>query len=108
MKLLLDENLPKRLKSELSSAHEVFTVRDKKWQSKKNGELLKLMLREKFDVLLTFDKSLRYQQNFGKYPISIRVLRAKSNSFPNIRPLLPKIKGELKKKMKQGVVIIQQ
>lgn len=42
MKLLLDENLPKRLKKHFPE-HEIFTVREKGWNSKKNGELLELM-----------------------------------------------------------------
>lgn len=54
MKLLLDENLPKRLKQDLA-AHEVYTVRDKGWNGKKNGELMKLLVNEKFDALSTFD-----------------------------------------------------
>lgn len=60
MKLLLDENLPKKLKKDLS-IHEVYTVHDMGWNSKKNGELLKLMLNKGFDVLLTFDKNLQFQ-----------------------------------------------
>jgi hypothetical protein len=63
MRLLLDENLPKRLKSDFP-AHEVFTVRDKGWNGIKNGELLRLMLADNFDVLLTFDKTLQHQQIF--------------------------------------------
>ena len=63
MKLLLDENLPKRLKNDFPE-HEVFTVRDKGWNSVKNGELLGLMLTENFDVLITFDQNLEHQQNF--------------------------------------------
>jgi predicted nuclease of predicted toxin-antitoxin system len=58
MKLLLDENLPKRLKEDFPE-HEVYTVRDKNWNGVKNGELLKLMLDNGFQALLTFDKNLR-------------------------------------------------
>ncbi len=50
MKLLLDENLPKRLKKDFAD-FEIFTVRDKGWNSKKNGELLESMLAENFNVL---------------------------------------------------------
>ena len=61
MKLLLDENLPKRLKDDFAT-HEVYTVTDKSWNGVKNGELLELMLSERFDALLTFDKNLQHQQ----------------------------------------------
>ncbi len=55
MKLLLDENLPKKLKSDFPK-HEVFTVRDMNWNGKKNGELMLLMLEKTFDAFITFDK----------------------------------------------------
>ena len=64
MKLLLDENLPKRLKLDFPE-HGVYTVRDKGWNGIKNGELLKLMIEDSFDALLTFDKNLQHQQNFS-------------------------------------------
>ena len=57
MKLLLDENLPKRLKADFPG-HETFTVSDLGWNGKTNGELLKLMMEDGFDVLITFDKNL--------------------------------------------------
>jgi predicted nuclease of predicted toxin-antitoxin system len=63
MKLLLDENLPKKLKNDFSE-YVMFTVREKGWTGKTNGELLKLMIDENFDALLTFDKNLQHQQNF--------------------------------------------
>ena len=65
------------------------------WNSKKNGELLKLMLDEKFDVLLTFDRNLQYQQNFIKYPIAVFVLNAMDNAFITLEPLIPTIETHL-------------
>lgn len=91
MRLLLDENLPKRLKQDFSE-HEIFTIRDKKWTGKSNGELMDLLLAEKFDALITFDKNLQYQQNFSQYKISVIVLNAEDNSYQTLRMLVPKIK----------------
>ena len=68
MRLLLDENLPKRLKQDLSE-HEIYTAADNGWTGITNGKLLELLLESKFDALLTFDKNLQYQQNFTKYTI---------------------------------------
>jgi hypothetical protein len=65
MRLLLNENLPKRLKDDFPN-HEVYTVREKEWNGIKNGQLLQLLLENNFDALLTFDKNLAYQQNFPK------------------------------------------
>lgn len=86
MKLLLDENLPRKLKRDLME-HDVYHVADMKWQGKKNGQLLTAMLEEDFDVLITIDQNLSYQQNFNKYPITVLVLLAKSNSYPQLKPL---------------------
>jgi predicted nuclease of predicted toxin-antitoxin system len=107
MKLLLDENLPKRLKNDFPT-HEIYAIRDKKWNGKKNGELIKLMLEENFDALLTFDKNIQYQQNFEKYPICILVLSAKNNSYLELSKLSKKINSILlKESLNQGSIIIK-
>ena len=94
MLLLLDENLLKRLKLDFPE-HEIFTVRDKGWNGIKNGELLRLLLENNFDALLTFDKNLRHQQNFTKYTITVFVLSARINSYEELTKLTPKIKKYL-------------
>ena len=83
MRLLLDENLPKRLKQDFP-AHKVFTVRDKQWNGITNGELLKLMLADGFHALLTFDKNLQHQQNFTKYTLTVFVLNAPINTYAEL------------------------
>lgn len=105
MKLLIDENLPKGLKQHLLE-HEVYTVRDMDWQGKKNGELMALMVAEQFDVLLTFDKNLRYQQNFAKYPIAVLVLNAFGNSMRFLEPLIPFMCESLRNKLPPGASVI--
>ena len=107
MKLLLDENLPKRLKLDFQE-HEIYTVRDKGWQSKKNGELLKLMLQESFDVLITFDRNLKHQQNFAKYPIAVLVFDAVGNSYMELQPLVLSIKQKLNEPLTVGATVISQ
>ncbi len=88
MKLLLDENLPKRLKKDLSP-HITFTVSDMGWNGKKNGELLQLLLLNKFDVLITFDKNIQHQQNFHKYSVPVLVLNASDNTYLTLKNLAP-------------------
>ncbi len=105
MKLLLDENLPKRLKEDFPG-HEIFIVGDKDWNSRKNGELLELMLAENFDVLITFDRNLEHQQNFGKYPLAVFVLMAENNTYRILSKLVPGIKSTLEKKLAAGVIKI--
>ncbi len=101
MRLLLDENLPKRLKLDFAN-HETFTVWDKGWNGKKNGELLRLMIADNFDVLLTFDKNLKFQQNLKKYSIPVLILNATDNSYLTLSKLIPKIKDALNMKLKIG------
>lgn len=105
MKLLLDENLPKKLKTVLKE-HEVYTVSDKKWNSYKNGELLRLMLEENFNAFLTFDRNLQYQQNFLKYPILVLVLVASDNTLETLQHLEEKINSALENANGKGVMII--
>jgi hypothetical protein len=95
MKLLLDENLPKKLKFDFPE-HEIYTVGDKGLNGIKNGELLKLLVKEGFDALLTFDKNLQYQQNFKKYTITVFVLTATINTYIELSKLTPKVKVYLK------------
>ena len=101
MKLLLDENLPKRLKLDFPE-YEIYTVRDKGWDGKKNGESMKLMVDNNFDALLTFDKNLQYQQNFNKYTIPVLVLNASSNTYLTLKDLVPKVKEILSGDLNPG------
>ncbi|QDW24638.1 DUF5615 family PIN-like protein [Pedobacter sp. KBS0701] len=105
MKLLLDENLPKRLKEHFES-HEIYTVRDMGWNGVKNGELLKLMIADEFDVFITFDKNLQFQQNFSKYTLPIIVLNAFDNTYLTLKEFIPQILLLLKSNLKVGANII--
>lgn len=108
MLLLLDENLPKRLKLDFPE-HEIFTIRDKKWNGIKNGQLLKLLVENNFDALLTFDKNLQFQQNFFRFTITVFVLTAKINSYNELTKLSSLIKKHLDAgNLTSGPIIIKQ
>ena len=77
MRVLLDECLPRRLKS-LLVGHEVRTVPEAGWSGKKNGELIKLAA-DHFDAFITIDSNLVYQQNLQTLPFGVVVLSARSN-----------------------------
>lgn len=106
MKLLLDENLPKRLKQDLKE-HEVYTAAERGWAGISNGKLLQLLIDNQFDALLTFDKNLKYQQNFTKYPIAVLVLNASDNSYLTLRQLVHKIENVLRTELKFGPIEIK-
>ena len=101
MRLLLDENLPKRLKLDFPN-HEIYTAVDKKWTGITNGKLVHLLLEKEFDALLTFDKNLQYQQNFSKYTIAVIILNAPDNTYLTLKSLVPEIKNLLAKGLKAG------
>ena len=92
MKLLLDENLPVKLKYRfLDRQIETFTVADKKWNAKQNGELLELMIDEGFTHLLTFDSNISFQQNFLRYPVPVIIIIASSNDYVTIMEIFDQI-----------------
>jgi predicted nuclease of predicted toxin-antitoxin system len=86
MKVLIDENLPRKLADHLKG-HECRTVAECGWAGKKNGELLSLAEPE-FDVLLTLDKNIPYQQNLRRR-IGILLVRAPSNRIQDLLLVIP-------------------
>lgn len=89
MRVLLDECRPRRLKQELPG-HDVRTVPEVGWASKKNGELLRLA-EGNFDVLLTVDRGFAQQQSPKGLSISVISLASQSNRLVDLRPLMPQV-----------------
>ena len=86
MKVLIDENLPSKLARHLKG-HECRTVAECGWAGKKNGELLSLA-EPQFDVLLTLDKNIPYQQDLKLGRIAILIVRAPSNRIQDLLPVI--------------------
>ncbi len=95
MKILLDENLPTKLKYDFGENHKVFAVRDMGWLGKKNGELLGLAVFNQFDVLITLDKNLKHQQTIHKFDIRFIVLIAVDSKHQTLQPFMEKVKSLL-------------
>lgn len=93
MRVLLDEDLPRRFKSRLAG-HECETVQRLGWSGTKNGKLLGLAA-TRFDVFLTMDQNLEFQQNLSALPIAVLVVHAASNRIEHLLPLVPAILVEL-------------
>jgi hypothetical protein len=83
----MDENLPRKLAGHLIG-HECITVAECGWSGKKNGELL-AQADLLFDLLLTLDKNLPYQQNLNTKRIAVLIVRAHSNRIQDLLPLIP-------------------
>jgi hypothetical protein len=87
MRILLDESLPRDL-SALIVGHEVSTVRVAGWSGIKNGELLTLAA-TRFDVFVTSDRNLEFQQNLAMLPIAVVVLLVRSTRIQSLEPIVP-------------------
>lgn len=87
MRVLLDECVPRALREQLPG-HDVKTVA--KRIGVKNGELLRLAA-QRFDVVLTVDRNLEYQQNFLGAAVAVIVMHAPSNDIVALQPLMPQV-----------------
>lgn len=95
MRILLDENMPAKVNYNFGEGHEVYTVQEMKWLGKKNGELLGLAAFNGFDIFITLDRNLKYQQNLDKVGLRFIVLVAKNNKPETIQLFVEKIKALL-------------
>ena len=86
------------------SGHDVHHVVDMGWSSKRNGELLQLMLAEGFEALLTVDRNLPFQQNLRASGIAVVIAVARTNRVKELRPLMPRVLDALRN-VKAGEVI---
>ena len=89
MRILLDECLPKRLKRDLVG-HDARTVPEMGWASKENGDLLGLA-EHKFEVFLTVNRNLSYQQDVSGFKTAVVVIEAKGNKYSDLQPLIAKV-----------------
>ena len=90
MRVLLDECTPRKLRRDLPE-HEVRTVGEMGWGGTKNGALL-LRAAGEFDVLLTVDSNMEFQQNTAALPLAVIVLVALKNDIDLLRPLMPEVR----------------
>jgi predicted nuclease of predicted toxin-antitoxin system len=89
VRILLDECIDRRFARELPG-HEVRTVPEAGWAGKSNGDLLALA-ENSYDVFVTVDRNLSFQQNVPKFSIAVIVLRAHSNRLAELRRLVPRL-----------------
>ncbi|MEM9005410.1 MAG: DUF5615 family PIN-like protein [Cyanobacteria bacterium P01_F01_bin.86] len=105
MRLLLDECIDRRFARELMG-HEVKTVPQMGWAGIKNGQLLTLAAQE-FDVFITVDRNLSFEQNLPKFEIAVIVLQAYSNRLADLKPLAPLVMEQVNVAPKGQAITIQ-
>lgn len=94
MRVLLDEQLPRQLARELIG-HDIQTVQQQGWAGTKNGELLQRAQRAGYEVFVTADQNLEFQQNLAQSRLRVLVLVAPSNALEDLLPLVPGILAEI-------------
>lgn len=88
MRVLLDEQLPRQLAPYLTG-HAVRTVQQERWAGLTNGALLRQAEAAGFDLFVTADQNLEFQQNLRTVRLRIVLLEAASNALEDLLPLVP-------------------
>ena len=102
MKLLLDECVPQRLRDDFPD-HDVYTAEGAGLLGVKNGALLRAAAAQ-FDVLITVDQKMPFQQNLQKFDLALIILIAKPCRYPQLKLLAPKVL-EILEEIKAGEVV---
>ncbi|MBI5475392.1 MAG: DUF5615 family PIN-like protein [Ignavibacteriales bacterium] len=103
MKILIDENLPAKIKFDFGVEHRVMSVNDLGWKGMNNGELLRKAIEHDFRIFITMDSGIQYQQNLNNFPLIIFLIKAKNNKHQTIQPLISKIDEKISGNIENGV-----
>lgn len=105
MKVLLDECIDRRLARHIAG-HDVKTAQQVGWAGVKNGALLALAAAQ-FDVFVTVDRNLSFQQGASSLPLPVIVLHAPTNRLSDLVPLVPGLLSALQAPLPLTVVTIE-
>jgi predicted nuclease of predicted toxin-antitoxin system len=103
MRVLLDECVTRYLKRDFTN-HEVLTVEEAGFKGLKNSRLLQAASGQ-YDVLVTVDQNLEYQQNLKTFALAIIVLKAKRSTYPMLKPLMSQVLEAIEK-INPGEILI--
>jgi len=104
-KVVFDENMPRKLRLDLPE-FVVRTVQEEGWAGLKNGDLLR-HASSSFDVLLTADQRMRYQQNVFQFAIGVVVIETFDTTLGNLRTLLPQIKLAIEDAVGGAITVVR-
>ena len=96
MKILFDENIDVNFAKEFTG-YEIATVKSMNWAGEKNGELLILAEKNEFEIFITLDSNLVYQQNLSKYNLYIINIKSKDSRLSALKSFLPLLKSHINK-----------
>ena len=95
MHILFDHNTPRQLRQHLGDGHSVTLARELAWNEKSNGDLIASADEAGFDLLITCDQSIQYQQNLTARKIAIIVLMPAH--WKTLAPFVDRIKEAVEK-----------
>ena len=93
MRVLFDENVPENLRHSFQDYY-VATVTWMGWKGVENGSLLRLA-ESQFDVLITLDKNMPFQQNLSKWQLGFIIIAVLDDQLESLLPLVPRIRDAL-------------
>lgn len=105
MKILFDECFPRTLKRLIKPKHETVWAQDTKFHGAEDRELLKQAVTTGFEVFVTVDQNIPYQQQLGKFDLAIVNILTLSNAAPRLKSLMPKL-NDILDAIKIGDLII--
>ena len=105
-RVLLDENLDRRLKAYFSAELDVISVPDLGWQSKKNGELLTAMDEEGITYLVTADRNLQFQQNLHKHSVVLVVVATHDTRLKSLAPKIHVVEAAISDTLPSEKIIL--
>ena len=106
MKILLDECVNRRFARAIPD-HEVATTTSMGWNGIRNGQLLARAVDAGFEVFVTLDKNLSFQNDISSIPIAVLVLRVRSNRLTDLKPLVPKLLAALTTPVRGAATVLR-
>jgi predicted nuclease of predicted toxin-antitoxin system len=104
-RVLFDEDMPRQLRRDLPG-FAIRTVQEEGWSSVKNGELLR-RASQSFDVLVTADQRLPYQQHIAGFTIGVVVIVAVDTRLPHLRTLTDALRAAIAEVAPGTVVVVK-
>ena len=106
MRVLLDEQLPRHLAGEIRG-HDVSTVQQKGWAGLNNGDLLRAAADAGFEVFVTADRNLEFQQNLSQARLGVILIIAPSNALEDLLSLVPGLLTAIRKSRPGGILRVE-
>jgi hypothetical protein len=103
-RVLFDEDVPRQLRRELPE-FEIRTVQEERWEAVKNGELLRRGS-QTFDVLVTADKRLRFQQNISRFHIGVVIIATRDTRLPRLQLLVDDLRAAIRDVAPGAVIVV--